>query len=224
VTRIGARDQIERRLLELDRFKDFRGRELNPFSMYCANLTLESLGEVFTSAADTMAWLSECAKTIATTGEAVEWTMPLGLPVVQPYRKTTSKSVKTILQNVSLEFSDEASSKVSIRKQAQGFPPNYVHSLDSSHMMLTATACHKEGITFAAVHDSFWTHACDVPRMNALLREQFVKLHQRPLLEELLESFRSRYPDVDWDAERLQPPKQGSLELARVRESDFFFS
>lgn len=29
------------------------------------------------------------------------------------------------------------------------FPPNFVHSLDSSHMMMTAVACGKAGITFA---------------------------------------------------------------------------
>ncbi len=27
------------------------------------------------------------------------------------------------------------------------------------------------GITFAAVHDSYWTHACHVDKLNELLRE-----------------------------------------------------
>lgn len=27
------------------------------------------------------------------------------------------------------------------------------------------------GIAFAAVHDSYWTHACTVDRLNELLRE-----------------------------------------------------
>lgn len=45
------------------------------------------------------------------------------------------------------------------------------------------------GLAFAGVHDSFWTHAGDVPRMNQLLREQFVALHSQPLLEQLLASF-----------------------------------
>lgn len=39
------------------------------------------------------------------------------------------------------------------------------------------------------MHDSFWTHPGDVPRMGQLLREQFVALHSQPLLEQLLESF-----------------------------------
>ena len=82
------------------------------------------------------------------------------------------------------------------RKQSSAMPPNYVHSLDSTHMMLTALHCQRfrinlaciiilvymsawrgdeihyslilcrAGITFEAVHDSFWTHACFVDIMN----------------------------------------------------------
>lgn len=33
------------------------------------------------------------------------------------------------------------------------------------------------GITFAGVHDSFWTHAGTVPQMNKVLRDTFVQLH-----------------------------------------------
>lgn len=32
-------------------------------------------------------------------------------------------------------------------------------------------------MTFAAVHDSYWTHACDVDEMGVLLRDAFVRLH-----------------------------------------------
>ena len=62
-------------------------------------------------------------------------------------------------------------------------------------MMLTALECQKQGITFAAVHDSYWSHASDVPRMNAILRNQFVALHESPLVEQLNENFESRYPN-----------------------------
>lgn len=35
----------------------------------------------------------------------------------------------------------------------------------------------------AGVHDSFWTHACDVDEMNKILREKFVELYEAPILE-----------------------------------------
>lgn len=39
--------------------------------------------------------------------------------------------------------------KVMIKRQRTAFPPNFVHSLDGSHMMMTAIACKKEGLNFA---------------------------------------------------------------------------
>lgn len=56
------------------------------------------------------------------------------------------------------------------RKQRTSFPPNYIHCLDGAHMMMTAMACREAGMAFAGVHDSYWTHACDVDRMNILIR------------------------------------------------------
>ena len=41
------------------------------------------------------------------------------------------------------------------------------------------------GLTFAGVHDSFWTHAGDVPEMSKIIREKFIELHSVSLLEEL---------------------------------------
>jgi DNA-directed RNA polymerase len=35
----------------------------------------------------------------------------------------------------------------------------------------------------AGVHDSYWTHAGDVEKMNGLLREKFVELYNQPVLE-----------------------------------------
>lgn len=35
----------------------------------------------------------------------------------------------------------------------------------------------------AGVHDSYWTHACDVDQMNKILREKFVELYDAPILE-----------------------------------------
>ena len=61
-------------------------------------------------------------------------------------------------------------------------------------MMFTALECRKQGITFAGVHDSYWTHAADVSNLNSILRNQFVDLHGSPLIETLHNNFSSRYP------------------------------
>lgn len=53
-----------------------------------------------------------------------------------------------------------------VMKQKNAFPPNYIHSLDSSHMMLTSLHCERAGMTFVSVHDCFWTHPKTVETMN----------------------------------------------------------
>ena len=49
-------------------------------------VTLDSMGVLFNSARNIMSWLSECAQIVAKDGNPVQWTTPLGLPVLQPYK------------------------------------------------------------------------------------------------------------------------------------------
>ena len=76
------------------------------------------------------------------------------------------------------------------------------------------------GITFAGVHDSFWTHAATTPQMNRLLREKFVELYSQPILEDLQASFRERFPS----AKIPELPEKGDLDITDVLDSQYFFS
>ncbi|KAL0741238.1 hypothetical protein Bca4012_082751 [Brassica carinata] len=110
--------------------------------------------------------------------------------------------------------------KVDVRKQRTAFPPNFVHSLDGTHMMMTAVACREAGLNFAGVHDSYWTHACDVDTMNRILREKFVELYSTPILEDLLQSFQESYPNLVFPP----VPKRGDFDLKEVLKSQYFFN
>ncbi|GMP36007.1 hypothetical protein CsSME_00008257 [Camellia sinensis var. sinensis] len=87
--------------------------------------------------------------------------------------------IRTSLQVLALQREGDS---VEVRKQRTTFPPNFVHSLDGSHMMMTAVACRDAGLRFAGVHDSFWTHACDVDRMN-IFQRSYPELTFPPLPE-----------------------------------------
>lgn len=215
VTMTGAREQIANRLREIE----FPDEKIFGASMMLAKLTLASLGDIFSGATRTMEWLSNAALAISRDGHEVQWTSAVGLPVMQPYRKKARSIVKTIMQRVTLEERGEHQ-PVSPARQSSAFPPNFVHSVDSAHMLLTAIACKNAGLNYAAVHDSFWTNAATVDTMNKLLREEFVKLHSRQLLIELRESFVMRYPKVDFE----EVPQRGELDLRQVLESPYFFS
>ena len=152
-------------------------------------------------------------------GQPVKWASPLGMVVMQPYRQKERAEVRTILQRVVLNYDSERL-PVMGRKQATAFPPNFVHCIDSSHMMMTATACLAKGMVFAGVHDSFWTHPCDVDAMNVVIRDEFVKLHSQPLLEKLKAYLEKEHPHLDFPP----VPAQGKLDLEEVKRATFFFS
>ncbi|KAG5953083.1 hypothetical protein E4U53_006950 [Claviceps sorghi] len=123
---------------------------------------------------------------------SVVWTTPLRMPVVQPYRKSQMKEVRTCLQAVAYPLNDQTD-PVNRRKQLQGFPPNFIHSLDASHMLLSALRCHENDLVFAAVHDSFWTHAADIDTMNGILREAFIQIHEEDVVGRLAKEFETRH-------------------------------
>ncbi|KKY37675.1 putative dna-dependent rna polymerase [Diaporthe ampelina] len=129
------------------------------------------------------------------------WTTPLRMPIVQPYRKTSSTVITTCMQSLVLNKPDRFD-PVNRRKQLQAFPPNFIHSLDASHMILSALECDALGLTFAAVHDSFWTHAADVDTMNRVLRDAFIRIHSEDVIKRLASEFEVRY--------------RGGLYMARV--------
>ncbi|KAL1952639.1 hypothetical protein VTO42DRAFT_4578 [Malbranchea cinnamomea] len=124
----------------------------------------------------------------------VIWTTPLRLPVVQPYRSHKVRRIRTCLQDLSIQ-DPSLSDVVDQRKQLQAFPPNFIHSLDATHMFLSAIKCDELGLTFSAVHDSFWTHASDVDTMNRVLRDAFIRMHSEDIVQRLSAEFSARYSD-----------------------------
>jgi len=124
----------------------------------------------------------------------VIWTTPLKMPVVQPYRKKTARRIETNLQKITI-MNRSAADPVHKAKQLQAFPPNFIHSLDATHMYLTALKCNEVGLTFAAIHDSFWTHAGDVHAMNKIIRDAFIRMHSEDIIGRLAAEFKARYKD-----------------------------
>jgi DNA-directed RNA polymerase len=233
VTRRGARDQVQRRIVDkidaglMTEIVEPVGDKHNPSENlqfkaadYVAALTLDSIGTVFNEAQSIMDWLAAMAAEIGNQGEAVQWMTPIGFPVIQPYRKYTSKQMQTCMQHVVLAH-DSASFPVDKKRQKTAFPPNFVHSLDATHMLMTAKTCDEQQVDFAAVHDSYWTQAGTVDQMNEILRNEFVNLYtQSNVLEDFAESAALLYPGVD-----MPPlPARGKLDLNVVKTSPFFFS
>jgi DNA-directed RNA polymerase, mitochondrial len=187
VTKYGARLQIQKQLKDIEEFPQ---EYVWQASQYLTNKTFESLQEMFTSTKEIQDWFTSSAKMISSIcGQSVHWITPLGLPVVQPYTRKSN-----IGRNPKFgSKTNDSFSKPNTLKQTNAFPPNFIHSLDSSHMMLTSLFCERAGITYVSVHDCFWTHPSSAPDMNKICRDQFLALHQLPILEDLSQYLITKY-------------------------------
>ncbi|XP_045905416.1 DNA-directed RNA polymerase, mitochondrial isoform X3 [Micropterus dolomieu] len=235
VTRYGGRLQIEKRLKEID---EFPKEHVWDASHYLVRLVFSGLKEMFTGTREIQDWLTESARLISKSGHTVEWVTPLGLPIIQPYHRTRNQVLKSTMQHINLQISHDAKQRPDTVKQKNAFPPNFIHSLDSTHMMLTALHCYSAGLTFVSVHDCFWTHALTVDTMNKVCREQFVALHSQPILQELSNFLLQKYcAGLPTEAKNkkyqeyrrlmlllAKVPQTGDFDLQRVKESTYFFS
>jgi len=222
VTYIGARQQIQEKLEEKLKGKgcdiDEIERDIFSAAGYVATVTMEVMGDLFQGAKNIKTWLADCARLLSQQGHPVAWISPIGVPAIQPYRQRRPRTVVTVMQSITI-VDENDDLQVHKSRQCTAFPPNYIHSLDSSHMLMTALEMDRRGLAFSAVHDSFWTHACDIDEMNEALRDSFIELYSKPLLQDLKDSWELRYPEVEFP----DIPELGNLDLNEVKSATYFF-
>lgn len=151
------------------------------------------------------------------------WITPSGFPVeYEAYQVRPVSTIGTIqgynkfnkrcqVKHVGQESTD----KPDINKFVCGVSPNYIHSLDASHMSLVISdwsGC------FGAVHDSFSTHACDVEDLVAKTKQHFIKMYDCDNYFD-----RIRY-QLTCNTDDVTQPDLGELDIHEVNDSDYFFS
>lgn len=216
---------------------------------YMADKIWNSLGEVVVKAREAMEWLQTASGLLATdkniNGENLptQWVTPSGFLVRQRYPKVRLKKLKTFCSGT-IHVSDESGApeeskkegetfQISVsedlgtidsRKQKQGIAPNYVHSMDASHLMLTVNACVAAGIhQFAMIHDSYGCPAGQGDLMFSLVREVFAETYNQ---NDVLQDFHDQVENMlsPKKAKKLPPiPKHGTLDLDVVKQSMYAF-
>ncbi|BCS53333.1 DNA-directed RNA polymerase [Geobacter sp. SVR] len=220
----GFKDQLLQELRK--RGSEYLGtKEVFQACIYLAERLWEAIGQVVIAARDAMDWLQEVAKVCAEVEIPVWWTTPVGFRAHQEYLRTLEKRIDTFWGGtyVRLTLASDTN-KMDNRKQANGIAPNFVHSMDASHLMRTVLRCKEQGITdFAMIHDSFGTHACNVDTLAAILRETFVEQYSENVLENFRSEILGQLPEEHhWKIPKVPP--MGDLDLATVKGSLYFFA
>jgi DNA-directed RNA polymerase len=180
-----------------------------------------AIGDVVVKGSQAMAWLKKSARRIVKAfpedqEPVISWPTPSGFLASQAYFEADFIRVHTRLAGAEKIRVAHETDDPDIDKHANGLAPNFVHSMDASHLHLTAAAASKAGIaSLAMIHDDYGTHAADAQALYEIIREQFVRMYET---HDPVNDFRALYPDID------PPPEKGLLDIAEVRRSQFFFS
>ncbi len=192
---------------------------------YLGDVLWDCIGEVVVAARQAMDWLKGASKVASASDLPIAWTTPAGFPVLQEYREDLGKRLDTHCcgKRVQLTLAIDGS-KLDRRRQGLGISPNFVHSCDASHMMLTTCLAEDNGITsFAMIHDSYGTHAGNAGILAAALRQAFVDQYAGDVLGDFRKELADQLPpEIAADLPELPPV--GDLDLNLVLESRYFFA
>jgi DNA-directed RNA polymerase len=224
-TRHACRSYIQEALVEKCKGRNPWNDEFFQPALYLSGFVWQAISEVIVSAFDAMNYIKDIAKLYVDNGISFYWKTPTNIIVKQYYPNSKKKRVQSHLNGsmIRLSYREADENTIDSRKMLSAASPNFVHSLDASALTLTVNNCLDKGIKdFAMVHDSYATHSPNMPMLNNELRSAFVEMYENnDVLHDLYTNAVTTLPEgVDVP----QPPKQGTLDLKEVLQSDYFFA
>ena len=194
-----------------------------PCAKYMAKLVWQEVQTTVVSATEGMKYLKALAKVLTKHGLPVNWWTPLGLPVQQQYLKLVQKSFRTRFGDMVSwrgyyqDVADDES--LDANGQKNGVAPNFIHSLDSTHLMMTVN---EAGLSnYTTIHDSFGTSLGEARHLQKVIREQLYKLYTE---YSPIEEFKKYVEEMTGeDLSDIPKPPKGSLKLENILTSSFIF-
>lgn len=217
----GMRDQMIGKL----RKKGWRDDDAYAGARILAQMVAKTMRVVSPGAMGILDWIKECTRLIVKPcenhpqGRTLRFTSPSGLPVRQPYHNEARVRVHIDGHSYSLSRSDETM-PVNVTRQVNGSSPNIVHSWDAANAADVAVRCRAMGVEVPTIFDCFGSHAGNVATTRRTFLESFVAMHERDLLGDLANQWRSLYPDVSIP----DPPARGRFDLNHVLRSTYALS
>ena len=180
-------------------------------AVYLTPILWASIGEVVKAPRVAMAWIRNSVK-----NNFMAWVTPIGFPVYQYYKDVPSVSINTEL-NGSMQISckeENARVEAARRFQKSGIAPNFIHSIDSTHLVMTLNSTNFHSYT--TIHDDYGTHAGNTEKLYKAIRESFLKLYtEHSPLEDWAEQ-------VGRDVKTI--PRKGDYDVKDILEATYFFS
>jgi len=191
-------------------------------SFWLSQILWEAIGEIVIGARECMKWIQDCSSIVAKDDKPLVWTTPTQFVVHQEYFSFKELRITTFIDGtlVKPRVRDHGSKMDGFRNR-NGSAPNFVHSLDASHLTYSIHKCNIYGIKdYSMIHDSYGVHARYVPDMAHALRKAFVEMYEE---NDVITNFKG---DAEESVGLPMPdsPERGNLDIDSVIGATYFFA
>ncbi len=238
-TLLTCRDSINQYLVDAQRKEDAQaraqGRSATPTHPFggksdplpmdhalsvATRLVWDSIGEVVVAARQAMGYIQTVARQVGKANMPMRWTTPTGFIVEQAIYQQAEQRVKTHLMGTQQFTLYTTKGDIDAQRMVTSAAPNYVHSMDASHLMLSVNGFFDAGMhSVAVIHDSFGTHAGRTDELRDILRCTMRDMYKG----EMLVKFRDEQEALMLDVVDAEVPYVGTLELEELARSEYAF-
>ena len=219
-TTFGIANYIERYFVNENVFmaKNFQN------NFYLATLIEQAVKYVTPESYEVLKYLQTTALCFNKENKPITWHSPSGFLVQQNYYVNEVKRVKTKLSNssVRLSLAEPDTTKIDKRKQAQGFPSNYIHSLDAAHCHLSLVLASKKGHKqFCVIHDCYGSPASELNSFIQCVKQSFFDIYSDNNLDNLYHQTTQQLSDTS----KLPPAlDMGDYDVTDVLTAPYIFT
>lgn len=190
---------------------------------FMSSLVWSSIGEVVVAARSGMKYIKAVTNTVAKANMPLEWTTPTGFVVLQEVYDMADRRIKTQLLGETKFIKKERTDKINFHRMVNSCAPNFVHSMDASHLTKATNYFAAAGIdSIAVIHDSFGTHAGNTEQLRDLLRASMVDMYtEHDVIGNFLTEVESK---TLLDLSHIEVPAAGRLDLNEINQSTYAFA
>ena len=199
---------------------------------FIADISYGAIQKTLPKVSGAMEYLQGITEVLARENKAIKWTSPSGFPIVQDYRKTRRREIKIFLydravkqrKRTKISLSQDLDS-ADVKKACNAIAPNFIHGCDSAHVhkVICRMLDEDTATDFFMIHDSFSVSG-DAWDLYDSVRSTLVDMYSGDCLFcKFEDEIRNQLNDPAHEFEH-KIPEKGTLDLEKIKESDFCFS
>lgn len=190
---------------------------------YLAKIIEKSVNNICPKCILVMKYLTEIARCFGKEDKNITWITPSKFYVKQQYYNFNMKRIRTKLHTSTVQLSLlTETTGVDKRKTTQSFAANFVHSLDAANVHLALVKSKTSGLNqFCTIHDCFGSPAAHIEEFIGYVKESFVDMYSKNLLEDL---YQQAVEQLDDPSQLPIPPDIGDFDVCEVLLAPYVFS